>query len=399
VRVQLRQTALRLVAIALTGLASSGLAQAEPEGNFDTDFLVSYYDQDGDHSPVTGGIGTEKLEVVSPVVLLAWRIDESMTLTADIGVDQISSASIGNIQVEVGSASIPASDTRTFGSFRLAKRFGRQTWGVTLGAANEYDYESFSYGLDWSMELNQANTSIAASIRRYDDAIDLVGIDGYGSQGIGMPRTEGQGDRTTTDVYLTLSQTLGRRTAGSLEIFLSSQEGVLSTPYHEVHLISSSPLFPNGKPVAERLPDSREREALGVRLNHAFTDRLVQRVGYRYYTDDWGIDAHTIDLETHFRLSSEHEMWIFPILRFHTQTAADYFGLPLTFTGDEAYYTSDYDLSEFTSDKYGLGWTVNTLPNEDLFLLVDRFELRGTFYDRDDGLSGFTTSFAFGWTY
>jgi hypothetical protein len=39
------------------------------------------------------------------------------------------------------------------------------------------------------------------------------------------------------------------------------------------------------------------------------------------------------------------------------------------------------------------------LPNEDLFLLVDRFELRGTFYDRDDGLSGFTTSFAFGWTY
>ncbi|MCM2317585.1 MAG: DUF3570 domain-containing protein, partial [Thermoanaerobaculia bacterium] len=172
---QLRRLPLTLASVACLAFAFGLLAQAEPEGKFDTDFLLSYYDQDGDHSPVTGGIGTEKLEVVSPVILLAWRVDESLTLTADIGVDQISSASIGNIQVEVGSASIPASDTRTFGTFKAKKKWGNQTWGLTLGAANEYDYESFSYGLDWAIDLNQANTSIAASIRRYDDAIDLVG--------------------------------------------------------------------------------------------------------------------------------------------------------------------------------------------------------------------------------
>jgi hypothetical protein len=198
---------------------------------------------------------------------------------------------------------------------------------------------------------------------------------------------------------LSLSQTLGRRTAASIELFLSSQEGVLSTPYHEVILISDSPLYPNGKHVAERLPDSRERKALGLRLNHAFTDKIVQRVAYRYYEDDWGITAHTIDLETHFRLPTEREMWVYPIFRFHTQDGSDYFGLPLTFTGAEDYYTSDYDLAETSSDKFGVGWTVLTLPNDDMLVFLDRFEVRGTFYDRDDGLSGFTTSFSMGWTY
>jgi len=396
---QLRRFALGLFSGALLALAPELFAQADPEGSFDTDILISYYDQDGDHSAVTGGVGTEKLEVVSPVVLLAWRVDESLTLTADIGIDQISSASIGNIQVEVGSASIPASDTRTFGTFKAKKKFGKQTWGLTLGMATEYDYESMSYGLDWAVDLNQANTSIAASVRRYDDAIDLIGINGYGSQGDGLPTTEGKGDRTTTDLFVTLSQTLGRRTAGSVELSVSSQEGVLSTPYNEVILVSSSPLYPNGKHVAERLPDSRVRKALGLRLNHAFSDSLVQRVGYRYYTDDWGITAHTIDLETHFRLPTEREMWLYPIFRFHTQQATDYFGLPLTFTGAEDYYTSDWDLAETSTDKYGVGWSVNTLPNESWLGLLDRFEMRGTFYERDDGLSGFTTSFAFGWTY
>ena len=396
---QLRRLALGLGVAAILAFASGLAAQADPEGSFDTDILVSYYDQDGDHSAVTGGVGTEKLEVVSPVILLAWRIDETMTLTADIGIDQISSASIGNIQVEVGSASIPASDTRTFGTFKFKKKLGHQTWGLTLGSATEYDYESFSYGLDWAIDLNQANTSIAASIRRYDDAIDLIGINGYGGQGDGLPTTEGKGDRTTTDLYVTLSQTLGRKTAGSLEVSLSSQEGVLSTPYNEVILASSSPLDPKGKHVAERLTDSRERKAFSLRLSHAFTDNVVQRAGYRYYTDDWGITAHTIDLETHFRLPSDREMWIYPILRYNTQKATDYFGVPLTFTGTEAYYTSDWDLAETTSDKYGIGWSVNTLPNESWLLLLDRFEMRGTVYDRDDGLSGFTTSFAFGWTY
>lgn len=160
-----------------------------------------------------------------------------------------------------------------------------------------------------------------------------------------------------------------------------------------------SPGGPAGERVAERLPDSRLRKAAALRLNHSFSDRFVLRTGYRYYSDDWGITAHTIDLEPHFRLRSDREMWLFPILRYGTQTGADYFGIPGTFTGSESYYTSDWGLAETTMLKYGLGWTVNTRPGQTWLGILRRFEARATVYDRDDGLTAFSTSFAFGWTY
>ncbi|MDX9735424.1 MAG: DUF3570 domain-containing protein [Thermoanaerobaculia bacterium] len=380
----------------LAATAPPALAGEPPEGVLDADFLFGYYDQDGDRSPVTGGVGTEKLHVYSPVLQLAWRLNETFSLSADVGVDQVSSASMGNIQSELSSASIPASDQRFFGTLRAKKKWKSGTWGLTVGAAKEYDYRSFSYGIDWGLELNKANTALSASVRRFDDAIDLIGIDGYGYQGPGLPITTGSGDRTTTDVTLGVSQTLGRRTVGSLELFLSSQDGVLSTPYHEVVL---GPFEPGAVRVAERLPDSRLRKAVALRLSHSFSDRLVLRSGYRFYTDDWGISAHAVELEPHFRLRSEREVWLFPILRFSTQAGADWFGTPGTFTGTETYYTSDGDLAETTTQKYGVGFTLNTKPGQTWLGIFRRFEARAAVYDRDDGLTAFSTSFSFGWTY
>jgi len=65
-----------------------------------------------------------------------------------------------------------------------------------------------------------------------------------------------------------------------------------------------------------------------VRGNHALTDWLVQRGGYRFYTDTFGITAHSIESETHLRLPAANEMWVFPILRFHRQSASRYLVYP-----------------------------------------------------------------------
>ena len=134
-------------------------------------------------------------------------------------------------------------------------------------------------------------------------------------------------------------------------------------------------------------------------MNHAFRPSLVQRVAYRYYDDDWGINAHTTELEPHFRFSSAWEMWVYPILRYHTQTGTRYFGEPGTFTGDEEFLTSDWDLSDVATQKIGAGWTVFALPGQEWMMQLNRFEVRGTYYDRDDGLTGFTVSLGFGWTF
>lgn len=369
--------------LACSVVPAAAQSETTNSDSFDVDFLLSYYDQDGDHSAVTGGTGTEELQVFSPVIILGWRVNDDWTLSADLGIDQISSASIGNIQMAVSRGSIPASDTRTFGTVKAARKFGNQSIGMQIGAANEYDYGSISFGLDYSIDLFTANTTLSGAVRHYDDTVDLYDIDGV---------NRGQADRTTTDGFVNWSQVLGPRTVGSVELFYSAQSGFLSTPFHNV-------ILANGNRTTERLPDSRNRYAIGLRLNHAFSPSIVQRVGYRYYDDDWGIAAHSIELETHFRLSSIREMWVFPILRYHIQTGADYFGETGTFSGDEEYLTSDWDLAEITTTKIGAGWTVLAFPGEEWMLNLNRFEVRGTFYDRDDGLQGFTTSFAFGWTF
>ena len=61
------------------------------------DFLFNYYEQDGIHSPVTGGLGTEKLNNIAPSVIVNIPIDTLRSISYSGGVDYYSSASSDNI--------------------------------------------------------------------------------------------------------------------------------------------------------------------------------------------------------------------------------------------------------------------------------------------------------------
>lgn len=361
---------------------------AAQDAGIDVDFLLNYYDQDGEHSPVTGGIGDEDLQVVAPVVVVRWAMSDTWTLSADLGVDNITSASTDRIDTEVSSAS--RQDNRAYTVVTASRQRENQTWRFGLGFSNEYDYQSLNGRLGWSIDLNERNTTLGVSLAHFADTVELYDIDGV---------VRGEDDRATTDLGLSLTQVLGRGTVLSATFSYSQQSGFLSTPFHEV-ILAPSPEDPEGRHVAERLPDSRDRLAAGLSLNQAWGERFVLRLAYRFYDDDFGIQAHTVEVEPHFRLPLARQAWIFPILRFHTQTASDYFGLPGAFRGDEPYFTADRDLSAFDSEKYGLG----------LQLLFDRqrsgwlrrlraFEVRLTTYSRDDGLEALSISFAWRWSF
>jgi hypothetical protein len=352
------------------------------------DFLTSYYSQDGTHSAVTGGIGTEEQTVISPVVVIRWQLSDLWTVGGTLGVDNITSASVNNMDnpnMEPGDGVSGASkvDQRAYTTLTATRHIGEQNLTFGLGASSEYDYLSFSGGFGWSRDFAQKNTTLAASIWQYEDTVELYDI--FGIKG-------GSDSRSTTALSTTLTQVLGRRTVVLADLSASLQSGFLSTPFQEV-------ILAGGQHVAERLPDSRNRYAIGFRLNHAFTSSVVQKAYYRFYDDDWQVSANTIELETHFRLGTATEMWLFPILRFHDQTASDYFALPGDFTGTEDFFTADRDLSGFSSEKYGVGWKLLWGKGRSGPLRLDRFEVRLTSYSRDDGLDAITTAFDFGWKY
>src|SRR5262245_11878125 len=67
--------------------------------------VYAHYLQDGNHSAVTGGTGTEKLQVYSPEFILHRQVDSLNSYLIDAGVDVVSSASTDNIDFEMSSAS------------------------------------------------------------------------------------------------------------------------------------------------------------------------------------------------------------------------------------------------------------------------------------------------------
>ena len=63
----------------------------------EVDFLLSYYKQDGLHSAVSGGIGSEKLTDLASNIVVAMPLNDDDVLTIDAGISAYTSASSSNI--------------------------------------------------------------------------------------------------------------------------------------------------------------------------------------------------------------------------------------------------------------------------------------------------------------
>ena len=52
----------------------------------EVDLLMSYYEQEGTHAAVTGGLGNEYLTDYNPTVVVRIPMNEDAVLTADVGM-------------------------------------------------------------------------------------------------------------------------------------------------------------------------------------------------------------------------------------------------------------------------------------------------------------------------
>jgi hypothetical protein len=108
--------------------------------------------------------------------------------------------------------------------------------------------------------------------------------------------------------------------------------------------------------ILDERPDRRESETVMARWNHHFdgTDG-TSHMSYRYYTDSFGIDAHTFGLEYVQPVAGD---WtVIPSVRYHSQTAADfYYAVPADDNIDPqgTYYSLDQRLSAFGALTLGI---------------------------------------------
>lgn len=375
---------LSMVVSAQTEPADDSLYKSKKLNIDEINFVSAYYHQDGDNSAVTGGIGSEKLtDFANTIELKLSKYDNRYrkhNFSIEVGVDHYTSASSDMIDPHtISSAS--RSDTRFYpsASWNIQNEKKGTTIGVNASFSNEFDYTSFGLGASFTKTSKDHNTEFTGKLQAYVDRMSVilpVELRPPGSS----PRGENDYPSLPRDSYsasLSFSKVLNKRLQVLFIVEPTYQTGLLGTKYQRVY-------FTDGSVQAESLPDNRYKIPVGVRANYFIGDRFVIRSFYRYYSDNWGVKAHTIDLEVPIKITSF--VSISPFYRYYKQTAADYFAPYGQHLAPDRYYTSDYDLSKFNSNFFGAG--VRLAPPNGILGMKNwnSLELRYGRYDRSNGL-------------
>ena len=307
-------------------------------------------------------------------------------------------------------------------------------WNADVAFSNEYDYTSIGFGGGIAKLFNEKNSEISFKLNAYLDQwrpiypteLHEYGIYGAGFQTSGffsgitvldqagvasttyLPSKFTVWNSTARNSYsasVGFSQVLTKKSQISIFFDILKQEGMLSTPYHRIYFADKANYYignasdipnyesPNNLGVfrladdIERLPNSRFKFPIGMRWNYYISERLILRMYYRYYTDNWDLTAHTASIELPIKITDKFT--VFPIYRYYTQTQSKYFAPFEKHLSTEQYYTSDYDLSTFNANQYGLGVSYTDLFTETKIWKfgLKNIDFRFNHYDRSDGLS------------
>ncbi len=374
--------------------------QAKPLKLEEINLVTSYYSQNGSHSAVTGG-GTAILGVGSNAITLPGseqlndfsnflelklvgygETGNRHTITAGLGIDHHTAAS--QKYISPTGASKPEG-TRVYPSLNWTVENINQGTEFGLGTyySHEYNYTSFAldghvgyknktggeFGVKASAYLDQVSliyptddsTKYKTGTNSITTPLDQLVITTNASRsGGGVAYYGGSSDapslptasRNTFTASFTYSQVINKSLQMAVLFDAVKQDGYLGLPFHRV-------IFSNHLERIEKLPSSRTKLPIGLRLNYFMGDDVIIRSYYRYYTDDWGLTSHTASIEIPYKITPFFS--ISPFYRYYTQSATKYFAplyehkVDAAANPKDAYYTSNYASSAFSSNYVGVG--------------------------------------------
>jgi hypothetical protein len=285
------------------------------------------------------GPGSERLTVFEPQLIVVMRQGPRFTHRIWVPLDVVTAASPNSIdrtrpvdmvsqasrQTESGTVAWDATyqvDHRTETTFRSSLHL-------------EEDFRSWTVGLSGARLFADDDATVTLSgSHTYDwfDRLDITGL------------RHGRASRATSNGSAGITQVLTPTTVVHFNYGLTIQTGELGNTWNAVPM-------QDGSVGSEILP--------GQRLRHAIVGRFAQWLPwdgalkgfYRFYADDWGIVAHTIEGQLLQRVSP----WLYVrgSYRYHTQTGVDFFTTEASPTG--ARRTADSDLATLDSHAVGLG--------------------------------------------
>jgi hypothetical protein len=255
-------------------------------------------------------------------------------------------------------------DHRNAFNIQLPMTFGPHQLTPSFAYSAESDYISFGGALNYSLALNDKNTTLSAGWAHNGDT---VRDDNFKWQA-----------KMTDDVFLGLVQLFGPKAYLTVNASLGFEHGYLADPYRGVMLTSELQNNPNDPALN---PEVRPRHRNSQILYAAWTQFITPANGsyelsYRFFHDSYGIIANTVELDWHQKIGKA--IVISPTFRYYVQNAADfYYTLVPDNNGLPRFYSADYRLSEFQSFAAGLAitWRVQKHLSVDVSYL--RYVMQG----------------------
>jgi len=321
----------------------------------EVNFVSAYYHQTGNHSAVTGGVGTENLTDFAHTIDLQisrlTRGSNKNTFLFELGVDHYTSASSDKIDpFSISSAS--RSDTRVYPSvnWTLSNPKTKNALGFTASYSHEYDYQSFGGAMSVTRVSRDKNTEVNLKLQAFLDTwLVILPVElrppGYGSGAHDDDRPVDHKPRNSFTASSGVTQVINQRLQASLTVEPAYQLGLLATKYQRDY-------FTDGSERVENLPSSRYKFPVSARLSYFAGNHVIIRAFYRYYADNWGIKAQTAELELPVKFTPFFSLS--PFFRYNNQLGTRYFSSYGLHNPTDMYYTSDYDLSTLTSGFMGV---------------------------------------------
>jgi len=281
------------------------------------------------HSYDGGGV-----EISGPSLLVLKKVGQDVALNANYYVDSISSASI-----DVVTTASPYSEERTELSGGVDYLHGNSTLSLSYTSSDESDYEANTASMGVSMDMFGNMTTLSMGYSRGWDTVGVNGVAAFSE------------DTDRQNYRLGVSQVITKDLVLEVNYEGITDEGLLNNPYRQVRYVDAGD--PRGYNYTdEQYPRTRTSSALAMRARHYLPWRAAVSGEYRFFTDTWGIDAHT------FQLGYTHTFtggWILDAsLRHYRQGAADFYSDLLPFQDSQNFFGRDKELSTFTSNSLGV---------------------------------------------
>jgi hypothetical protein len=293
-------------------------------------------------------------------------------------------------------------ETRKQGDVHLGYDWDEASIEAGAGTSAEPDYQSVFGNLSGRLDFNQKLTSLNTSVSYTasdthamldHDAVPYIQTSTFGERVNSVKNTFGDsvkrltGERDDWTGHLGITQVLTKSSLMEMGASYTSSTGYLSNPYKTTAVIFVDPLQKigtNGElkgamyAFLDQRPTERNEWTENIRfVKHISALDAVLHVDYRFFHDDWNIQAHTFSSD--WIQSLENGWTITPRIRYYTQNAASFYapylisqqaasrvsfdatGTPTITKYDPqrlpAYYSSDYRLSGYGALSGGISVT------------------------------------------